>query len=60
MDQGASQTVHRGLRVVLANGNQVAILLLHLDAARQSSIQFAFWALDGNYIALNIDGHALG
>src|SRR5215471_12455146 len=39
VDQGARQAVQRRLRIILANGNDVSIFLLGLDARRQCRVQ---------------------
>ena len=52
--------MHRGLRIVLANRNQVSVLLFHLDPARERRVQLALRSLHGDYIAFNLDRDSLG
>ena len=47
VDQRPRQPMHRGLRIVLADRHQVAVLLLDLDAGGQMGIQFALGTLHG-------------
>src|SRR6202522_491119 len=41
VDQSARQAMHRSLRIVLADGDDVAIFLFDLDAGREGRIQLA-------------------
>ena len=60
VDQRPRQAMHRGLRVVLPQGHQIAILLLHADTRRQLRIQLALGALHGHGVAFDFDRHSLG
>src|SRR5580692_3160495 len=60
VDQGARQAMDSGLRVVLADGDDVPVFLLHLDSGRQRRVQFALGALDQNGVAFNFDRHPFG
>src|SRR5712692_1315619 len=55
----ARQSVNRRLRIVLAQREQVAILLLHLDAGGKRRVQLAFRSLDLYCVAVKTDRHAL-
>ena len=48
----------RGLRIILADGDQVPILLFHLDAGRERRIQLALRTLNEHRIAINFDRDA--
>ena len=50
--QRARQAVDRGLRIVLADRDQISVLLLHLDAVGQRRVQLALRTLDGNHVAV--------
>jgi len=52
--------VDRRLRIVLADRDDVSILLLNLDAGRQSRIQFALRSLHQDRIAFDFDRDSLG
>src|SRR5437899_1084093 len=58
--QGASQSVHSRLGVVLANRYQIAVLLFHTNAARERSIQLALRPLHGDNVAFDFYRHSLG
>ena len=59
VDQCACEAMNRGLRIILANRQQVAILLLDLNAPRQFGIQFALGSLHQDRIAFDLYGHTL-
>ena len=57
--QSASQPVQRRLRIILAQRNNVAVLLLHANPARNNSIDLALRPLHRDRIALDFDRHSL-
>ena len=61
VDQRAGKPVHRGLRIVLADGEQRAILLLDLDPQREvvyPALPLGPWTSDG--VAFDLDRYSLG
>ncbi len=48
------------LRIVLAQRDQMTILLLDADARRDLRIQLAFRSLHGDRIAFDFDRHSFG
>ena len=58
--QRTSEPVQGGLRIVLPQRDNVPILLLNTDPARNRGIQFALGPLHRDQIAFNFDRHALG
>ena len=59
VDQGARQSMDRGLGIILPNRDQMPILLFHLNAARQQRFQFALGTLHGNRVAFYLDRNTL-
>src|SRR5208337_2182024 len=60
VDQGADQSVHRGLGVVVADNHELAIVGLQLHARRHVRGDFALGTFDPNRVAFDGVGHALG
>src|ERR1700678_2465881 len=58
--QSSRQTVHRGLRIILANREQMSIFLFDNDASGQSRIQLAFRPLNQHSIAFDLDRYPFG
>ena len=58
--QRARQSVNRGLRIVLAHGDEVSVFLLHLDAGGKSRVQLALRPLHQYRVAFDFDRHPFG
>ena len=59
VDKCAGQSVQRRLRIVFAQRDEVAVLLLDLDSARHHGVQLALGSLHRDRVAFNFDRHAL-
>src|SRR6266700_112162 len=60
VDQRASESVQGRLRIVLAHGDEMSVLLLDLDSRRHNRIQLAFRPLYRDRIAFDFDRHPFG
>ena len=58
--QSPRQSMQSSLRIVLADGHNVAILLLHRDAGRKSRVQLALRPLHQHRVAFDFDRHPFG
>src|SRR5436309_1770490 len=58
--QGASQSMHSGLGIVLANRDQIAVLLFHTNAARKRRVQLALGPLHSDDVTFDFYRHSLG
>src|SRR5437870_3967788 len=59
VDQSAGQAMKSGLRVIVADRHQMAVLLLHTDARGQLRVQFALGALHGDRAPFDLDRNSL-
>ena len=56
--QRARESMYGRLRIILAGSEQMSVLLLELDSARDRCIQLAFGSLHRDQVALDVDLHS--
>src|SRR5713226_4133025 len=58
--QGTCESVHRSLRIIVADSDQMAVLLLHADTAWEGRVQLALGSLQSDGIAFDLNRDPFG